>query len=140
HWGVRQAIRTGWRRPNRQADRYACSVTPDQLSAAVRAALVAAVESGDIALADGVDGVPDSITVERPRNREHGDYATNVAMQLAKKAGATPRALAEVLAARLGNADGVASVQVAGPGFLNITVAASAQGELARAIVEAGPA
>lgn len=115
-------------------------MTPDQLSAAVRAALVAAVESGDIALADGVDGVPDSITVERPRNREHGDYATNVAMQLAKKAGTNPRALAEVLAARLREADGVASVQVAGPGFLNITVAASAQGELARAIVEAGPA
>jgi arginyl-tRNA synthetase len=112
-------------------------VTPEQLAAAVRDALSAAAEAGEITLPDGV---PDSIAVERPRNREHGDYATNIALQLAKKAGTSPRALAEVLAARLANDSGIEKVDVAGPGFLNITVGAAAQGELARTIVTADPA
>jgi arginyl-tRNA synthetase len=112
-------------------------VTPEQLAAAVRDALSAAAEAGEITLPDGV---PDSIAVERSRNREHGDYATNIALQLAKKAGTSPRALAEVLAARLKDDPGIEKVDVAGPGFLNITVGAAAQGELARTIVTAGPA
>ncbi len=110
-------------------------MTPEELSTAVHDVLAAAVDAGEIALSDGV---PDDITVERPRNREHGDYATNVALQLAKRAGANPRALAELLAARLRQINGVEQVDVAGPGFLNITVSAAAQGELARVIVEAG--
>jgi len=110
-------------------------VTPEQLSTAVRDVLAAAVDAGEVALPNGVPG---DLTVERPRNREHGDYATNVALQLAKRAGANPRALAELLAARLRLIDGVEQVDVAGPGFLNITVSAAAQGELARVIVEAG--
>ncbi|PSL06691.1 arginyl-tRNA synthetase [Haloactinopolyspora alba] len=110
-------------------------MTPEQLSTAVRDVLAAAVDAGEVSLPDGV---PDRVTVERPRNREHGDYATNVAMQLAKKAGANPRALAELLAARLRAVDGVTAVDVAGPGFLNITVSAAAQGELARTVVEQG--
>ncbi|WP_116953569.1 arginine--tRNA ligase [Jiangella endophytica] len=112
-------------------------MTPEQLSAAVRDVLTAAVDAGDLALPDGV---PAQVTVERPRNRDHGDYATNVALQLAKKAGTNPRALAELLAARLREADGVDAVDIAGPGFLNITVSAAAQGELARVVVEAGEA
>ena len=110
-------------------------MTPEQLSTAVRDVLAAAVDAGEVALPNGVPG---DLTVERPRNREHGDYATNVALQLAKRAGANPRALAELLAARLRLIDGVEQVDVAGPGFLNITVSAAAQGELARVIVEAG--
>ncbi|SEF18156.1 arginine--tRNA ligase [Jiangella alba] len=110
-------------------------MTPEQLSAAVRDVLTAAVDAGDLALPDGV---PSQVTVERPRNRDHGDYATNVALQLAKKAGTNPRALAELLAARLRDVDGVDGVDIAGPGFLNITVSAAAQGELARTVVEAG--
>lgn len=112
-------------------------MTPEQLSAAVRDVLAAAVDAGDLALPDGV---PAQVTVERPRNRDHGDYATNVALQLAKKAGTNPRALAELLAARLRDVGGVEAVDIAGPGFLNITVSAAAQGELARAVVEAGEA
>jgi arginyl-tRNA synthetase len=111
-------------------------VTPEQLSQAVRDALTAAVEAGDVALSDGV---PATVTVERPRNRDHGDYATNVALQLAKKAGTNPRALAELLAERLRRSAGIDRVDIAGPGFLNITLDAGAQGELARTIVEAGP-
>jgi arginyl-tRNA synthetase len=109
-------------------------VTPEQLSSAVRDVLAAAVDAGEVTLPQSV---PD-VTVERPRNREHGDYATNVALRLAKVAGTNPRGLAEVLATRLRRVEGVARVDIAGPGFLNITVSAAAQGELARTIVEAG--
>ncbi|ANC32920.1 Arginine--tRNA ligase [Isoptericola dokdonensis DS-3] len=94
----------------------------------------------DGTLALPADDVPSSVHVERPRQREHGDWATNVALQLAKKAGTTPRALAEDLAARLGATPGVKAVDVAGPGFLNITLDAGAAGELARTIVAAGDA
>jgi arginyl-tRNA synthetase len=111
-------------------------VTPDQLSGALSAALASAVADGALALP--ADAVPASVHVERPRQRGHGDWATNVALQLAKKAGTTPRALAEELARRLEAVDGVKSVEVAGPGFLNITLDAGAAGELARTIVTAG--
>lgn len=110
-------------------------MTPDELSLAIRAALQGAVDAGDLSLT-----VPDEVRVERPRSREHGDWATNVALQVAKGAGMPPREVATILAARLGAAPGVAAVDVAGPGFLNITLEAASAGELARAIVEAGPA
>ncbi len=110
-------------------------MTPEQLSAAIRGALVSAVDSGDLAVT-----VPDEVRVERPRNRDHGDWSTNVALQLAKPAGMNPRELASALAERLRAVDGVAAVDVAGPGFLNITLDAAAAGELARSIVEAGTA
>jgi arginyl-tRNA synthetase len=80
------------------------------------------------------------VTVERSKNREHGDYATNVALQLAKRAGKPPREVAQFLAARLTAVDGVASVDVAGPGFLNVTLDAGSAGELARLIVAGGDA
>ncbi|MHB1287800.1 arginine--tRNA ligase [Georgenia sp.] len=110
-------------------------MTPAELAALIRAVLLDAVAAGDVALAP--EDVPEP-KVERPRQREHGDWATNVAMQLAKKAGVDPRALAEVVATRLAAADGVAATEVAGPGFLNIRLEAGAAGELARTIVEAG--
>ncbi len=113
-------------------------MTPLELSHAISAALAAAVSDGALALP--VEDVPESVHVERPRQREHGDWATNVALQLAKKAGIAPRALAEDLAARLASTPGVAKVDVAGPGFLNITLDAAAAGSLARTIVEAGAA
>ena len=75
-----------------------------------------------------------------PRSREHGDWSTNLALQLAKGAGLPPRQLAEVLARRLRDVEGVRQVDVAGPGFLNISLDAGAAGELARTIVEAGTA
>ena len=82
--------------------------------------------------------LPDEVDVERPRNPEHGDYATNVALRIAKQAGTTPRELAGWLAAALDTADGVASAEVAGPGFLNIRVAASAQGAVLDQVRAAG--
>ena len=60
--------------------------------------------------------------VMRPKDRAHGDWASNAAMQLAKKAGMKPRDFAELFAAELANADGIKSVEVAGPGFINIVL------------------
>jgi len=113
-------------------------VTPTELSEALRAVLTAAAADGVVSLPPA--DLPATVTVERPRSREHGDWATNVAMQLAKKAGMSPRDLATVLAERLAAVDGVARVDVAGPGFLNITLEVAAAGELARTIVDAGAA
>mgnify|MGYP000874717609 CR=1 FL=1 len=112
-------------------------VTPEELAEATRTVLTTAAADGSLALS--VEDVP-LPRVERPRNRDHGDWSTNVAMQLAKKAGTKPRDLAELLVPRLEALDGVASVEVAGPGFLNIRLDAASAGELARSIVEAGEA
>lgn len=82
--------------------------------------------------------LPATVTVERPRNPEHGDYATNLALQLGKKVGTDPRELAGWLAAALAAADGIASADVAGPGFVNLRIEASAQGAIVRNVLEAG--
>jgi arginyl-tRNA synthetase len=113
-------------------------VTPDQLSQALAAALAEAVADGTFALAPA--DLPAHVHVERPRQREHGDWSTNVALQLAKKAGTNPRAFAEQLAERLGATEGIAAVEIAGPGFLNIRLDTAAAGELARTVVDAGEA
>ena len=78
-----------------------------------------------------------TVTVERPRNPEHGDYATNLALQLGKKAGANPRELAGWLAAALAAKDGIAVAEVAGPGFVNLRIEASAQNVLVGDVIAA---
>ena len=83
--------------------------------------------------------LPATVTVERPRNPEHGDYATNVALQLGKKVGVNPRELAGWLAGALAEADGIAAAEVAGPGFVNLRIEASAQGVIVRNVLDAGP-
>ncbi len=83
--------------------------------------------------------LPATVTVERPRNPEHGDYATNVALQLSKNVGVSPRELAGWLAGALAAVDGIASAEVAGPGFVNLRIAASAQGLIINEIIDAGP-
>ncbi|WP_150460177.1 arginine--tRNA ligase [Nesterenkonia ebinurensis] len=111
-------------------------MTPEELSSVVKTTLAEAVDAGDVLL----DTIPDEVRVERPKSREHGDWATNIALQLAKQAQTNPRQLAEVIAARLTEHQGVQSVDIAGPGFINITLDAAAAGQLARTIVEAGGA
>src|SRR4051794_33102461 len=108
-------------------------MTPADLADAILVAVRAAVEDGDLAVA-----VPSKATVERPRNPEHGDYATNIALQLAKPAGKPPREVAEIISGRLRQAPGIAGVDVAGPGFLNLRLAEGALGALARTVVSAG--
>ncbi|MQA25888.1 MAG: arginine--tRNA ligase [Micromonosporaceae bacterium] len=109
-------------------------MTPAKLADVV----LAAVKS--VFSARGLDAavLPETTTVERPRNPEHGDYASNLAMQLAKRVGVPPRELAGWIAEELTSADGVTGVEVAGPGFLNIRVSSAAAGALAVAIVEQG--
>ncbi|WP_372699479.1 arginine--tRNA ligase [Arthrobacter sp. JSM 101049] len=110
-------------------------MTPEELSLAISACLRDAVAAGEFTV-----DVPDEVRVERPKSREHGDWATNIALQLGKKAGMNPREFATVLRERLVAIPGVDAVEIAGPGFLNITVDAAAAGSLAKAIVEAGAA
>ncbi|MCH9669438.1 MAG: arginine--tRNA ligase [Actinomycetia bacterium] len=84
--------------------------------------------------------LPATVTVERPRNPEHGDYATNLALQLGKKVGADPRQLAGWLAAALGDQDGIAAADVAGPGFVNLRLEAGAQNAIVGDVIAAGSA
>ena len=80
----------------------------------------------------------DDIALERPKNRDHGDWATSLALKLAKAAGSNPRELAGAIAQKLLEHDGIRSAEVAGPGFINITLEAGSAGELVKTIVEAG--
>ncbi len=102
----------------------------DQLSADVQAAVTRAFA------AVGFTGqVPATITLERPKNRDHGDYATSIALQLAKEAGKSPREVAEVLLPEIAKIVGVSAVDIAGPGFINITLNRATQAELVRTIL-----
>jgi arginyl-tRNA synthetase len=102
----------------------------DALAAAISAAIAAAIERGDL-----VGTIPVAIPLERPKNRDHGDYATSVALQLAKPAGISPRAVAELLQADLLALPEVSAVEIAGPGFINITMNRSSQAELVATIL-----
>jgi arginyl-tRNA synthetase len=108
-------------------------VTPEQLQDVVRDAVAAVVQRGVLPVE-----VPSDVVVERPKNPEHGDYATNVALRLAKPAGRPPREVAEVLAAELRAHPGIESVDIAGPGFLNLVLAKDALGQIAVRAVTAG--
>src|SRR5580693_206986 len=82
--------------------------------------------------------LPPAVTVERPRNPDHGDYASNLALQLGKKLGVNPRELAGWLAEALSHADGIASAEVAGPGFINMRLEASAQARIVNDVIDSG--
>lgn len=111
-------------------------MTPAELVDVIANALRECVSLGTIDVTE--DQLPTAPVVERPKNPDHGDYATNVAMQLAKPARTSPRQIAQALADQLSGTPGIASVDIAGPGFLNIRIEASAQGVVAREVVEAG--
>ena len=102
----------------------------DQLAADVQAAVARA-----FAAAGFTGQVPASITLERPKNRDHGDYATSIALQLAKEAGKSPRDVAAVLQLEIAKIAGVSAVDIAGPGFINITLNRATQAELVRTIL-----
>lgn len=98
-------------------------MTPADLAELLKNTAAVVLVEHDLDLA----ALPETVAIERPRNPEHGDYATNLALQLAKKVGVKPRDLAEWLAERLIDADGIAEATVAGPGFVNLRIEASAQ-------------
>ena len=110
-------------------------MTPAELGAAVRAAILEAVEAGDLAVSP-----PGAVTVERPKVKSHGDYATNIALQLAKAAGRPPREIAALLATRLGAVPGIDAVEVAGPGFLNVHLSQASLGQVVRQVLDRGAA
>lgn len=109
---------------------------PEALSAALLDVIVPIAEArregsaGDLTAAD--------LPLERPKSRDHGDWASNAALKLAKAVGANPRELATEIAAGLEAVPGIASVEVAGPGFINIRLDAATAGALAKTIVDAG--
>jgi arginyl-tRNA synthetase len=111
-------------------------VTPAELSAALFEIVTAELDrrGGDVTVTS------DEVTLERPKNRDHGDWTLNIAMKLAKPLSVAPRELASALSDPIGNLDGVSSVEVAGPGFINIRLDAGAAGAIAQTIVERGEA
>jgi arginyl-tRNA synthetase len=111
-------------------------VTPAALADLVRAVAVDVLTSRDL----DDSALPPAVTIERPRNPEHGDYATNLALQVAKKVGVAPRDLAGWLAEALTGRDGIAAADIAGPGFINLRIAADAQGDIVRQVLATGEA
>ena len=104
----------------------------EQLEAAVTSAISRAISQGEIS-----GELPGAITLERPKNRDHGDYATSIALQLAKTAGKNPRDIAQIIIDQLSNVELIASLDIAGPGFINITLNRANQAELVNTILKA---
>ncbi|MFZ4840874.1 arginine--tRNA ligase [Mycetocola saprophilus] len=111
-------------------------MTPDDLSLALYNIVLPLAEAARAGSSDEI--AREDITLERPKNRDHGDWASNLAMKFGKKLGMNPRELATSVVAALGEIEGVAGAEVAGPGFINIRLDAAAAGALAQTIVEAG--
>jgi arginyl-tRNA synthetase len=109
-------------------------VTPAVLADLVRCAAEQALHDHGI----GHTEVPTPVTLRRPRNPEHGDYTSELALRLAGPAGVTPRELAGWLAKSVAEHAGVSTAEVAGPGFLNIRLAPAAHGEIVREVLAQG--
>lgn len=105
--------------------------THHQLSEAIERVINDARKAGAL-----IAAAPESVPLERPKNREHGDYATSIALALAKSAGKPPREIAELIAAGLRSLEIIDRVDIAGPGFINITLAKSTQGAIVINILE----
>ena len=103
------------------------------LESAIQSAINRAIASGEISCEP-----PSTIVLERPKNRDHGDYATSIALQLAKAAGKNPREIAQIICNHLKGADGVSRLEIAGPGFINITLNRANQAELVSTIIATG--
>ncbi|GAA2854089.1 arginine--tRNA ligase [Microbacterium arabinogalactanolyticum] len=113
-------------------------MNPEALAAAILAVLTPIATS--LRPDEELGLTASDVVLDRPRNRDHGDWASNIAMRLAKKLGSNPRELAQRIADDLASVDGISSVEVAGPGFINIRLEAGAAGALAKTIVDAGAA
>ncbi|MCC4249177.1 MULTISPECIES: arginine--tRNA ligase [Microbacterium] len=111
---------------------------PAALSSALLAVIAPLAEARREGSSAGLTAA--DLPLERPKNRDHGDWSSNAALKLSKVVGATPRDFAAEIAAGLAGVDGIASVEVAGPGFINIRLDAAAAGALAKTIVEQGAA
>ncbi|HUW88800.1 MAG TPA: arginine--tRNA ligase [Candidatus Paceibacterota bacterium] len=103
------------------------------LAAKIKAALETLVQQGEFECV-----IPDHIPLERPKNRDHGDYASSIALQVSKGAGKSAREIAELLKRSLEGLDEVSLVEIAGPGFINITLNAASAADVVRQILEKG--
>lgn len=103
------------------------------LAAQIKAALTALVAQGELQCE-----IPSEVRLERPKNRDHGDYASSIALQVAKGSGRPPREIAELIKKSLESLAEVTRVDIAGPGFINVTLNASSAGEIVRQIITAG--
>jgi arginyl-tRNA synthetase len=108
------------------------STQVEQLEAAIKAALEQAINAGSLS-----GQIPATIKLERPKDRGHGDYATSIALQLAKPAGKNPRDVAQIICDLLAGTEGISKVDIAGPGFINITLNRTNQAELVATILKA---
>ena len=108
------------------------STQVEQLEAAIKAALERAFKAGSLS-----GQIPATIKLERPKDRDHGDYATSIALQLAKPAGKNPRDVAQIICDLLTGTEGISKVDIAGPGFINITLNRANQAELVTTILKA---
>jgi arginyl-tRNA synthetase len=111
---------------------------PAALSAALLDVVRPLAEARRAGASDGLTAA--DLPLERPKNRDHGDWASNAALKLAKAVGANPREFAAEIAEGLRALPGIAEVDIAGPGFINVRLDAAAAGALAKTIVEAGEA
>ena len=111
-------------------------MTPQELADHIRKVLTGAISSKTIEITSA--DIPDQIVVDRPKNPDHGDWSTNIAMQLSSKAKLNPRETAEKLTPLLSEIPGVVEVEIAGPGFINFRLSSASQGELAVAILAQG--
>ncbi|MEY3753354.1 MAG: hypothetical protein RIR75_1201 [Actinomycetota bacterium] len=104
----------------------------EQLEAAIKAALERAFKVGSL-----FGQIPEVIKLERPKDRDHGDYASSIALQLAKPAGKNPRDVAQIICDLLAGTEGISKVDIAGPGFINITLDRANQAALVTTILKA---
>lgn len=107
------------------------STQVERLEAALMAAITRALDSGSI-----TGSAPASIKLERPKDRTHGDFASSIALQLAKSAAMNPREVAEIIAKELEGVDGITHVEIAGPGFINITLDRASQALLVETVLK----
>ena len=103
----------------------------ENLEAELKAAIEKTISLGRI-----VGVAPQQIVLDRPKNRDHGDYATSIALQLAKPAGKNPREVAQIIIDQLEGASGISKLEIAGPGFINITLNRTNQAELVTIILK----
>ena len=108
------------------------STQVEVIESAIRAALERAFNAGSL-----FGQIPATIKLERPKDRDHGDFATSIALQLAKPAGKNPREVAEIICDLLSGTDGISKLEIAGPGFINITLNRANQAELVTTILKA---
>jgi arginyl-tRNA synthetase len=111
-------------------------MNPEDLAAALLAVITPLAEERREGSSEGLTAA--DLPLERPKNRDHGDWASNAALKLSKVVGANPREFAAEIAAGLEAVPGIASVEIAGPGFINIRLDAATAGSLAKTIVDAG--